>query len=126
MTTHTLDALALPAGMLWTDEFDWRPIESAAEYAVTGALIIDTATRQAGRPITLAAQADHGWMPRTTLLALYALTAAATTHTLTLADGRVFTVAFAAGEPITAAPVSRPEIPPADWPYVVTLRLIET
>ena len=41
-------------------------------------------------------------------------------------DGRSFTVAFRPGdEPITARQVWDREVPPADWPYVVTLRLIE-
>jgi hypothetical protein len=127
MATHTLGALALPAGMIWTDEFDWRAVETAQEYAVTGALIIDTATRQAGRPITLEGDDDHGWLSRAQLAALYGLTASPDdTYTLTLADGRQFLVTFApGGDPISARPIARPEIPPAEWPYVATLRLIE-
>jgi hypothetical protein len=126
MATHTLGALALPAGMIWTDEFDWRAVETAQEYALTGALILDAATRQAGRPITLEGADDHGWLTRTQLAALYGLTASPDdTYTLTLADGRQFLVTFAPGDPITARAIARPEIPPAAWPYVVTLRLIE-
>ena len=66
MTTHTLDGLALPAGMIWQDEFDWSPALSAQEYSLTGALVIDAGTRQAGRPITLAASvvpATHRTVP---------------------------------------------------------------
>ena len=129
MTTHTLDGLALPAGMIWQDEFDWSPALSAQEYSLTGALVIDAGTRQAGRPITLAASDDRGWsgMTRDKLITLRAKAAvAAATYTLQLADGRSFTVAFRPGdEPITARQVWDREVPPADWPYVVTLRLIE-
>ena len=129
MTTHTLDGLALPAGMIWQDEFDWSPTLSAQEYSVTGALVIDAGTRQAGRPITLAASDDRGWsgMTRDKLITLRAKAAVAgATYTLQLADGRSFTVAFRPGdEPITARQVWDREVPPADWPYVVTLRLIE-
>ena len=129
MTTHTLDGLALPAGMIWQDEFDWSPAMSAQEYSLTGALVIDAGTRQAGRPITLAASDDRGWsgMTRDKLITLRAKAAVAgATYTLQLADGRSFTVAFRPGdEPITARQVWDREVPPADWPYVVTLRLIE-
>ena len=129
MTTHTLDGLALPAGMIWQDEFDWSPTLSAQEYSLTGALVIDAGTRQAGRPITLAASDDRGWsgMTRDKLITLRAkAVVAGATYTLQLADGRSFTVAFRPGdEPITARQVWDREVPPADWPYVVTLRLIE-
>jgi hypothetical protein len=129
MTTHILDGLALPAGMIWQDEFDWSPALAAQEYSLTGALVIDAGTRQAGRPITLAASDDRGWsgMDRTKVLALRAKAAVAgASYTLQLADGRSFTVAFRPGEaPITARQIWDRELPPADWPYVVTLRLIE-
>ena len=75
MTTHTLDGLALPAGMIWQDEFDWSPALSAQEYSITGALVIDAGTRQAGRPITLQGTDTQAWMPRTTMLQLAALAA---------------------------------------------------
>ena len=129
MTTHTFDGIALPAGMIWEDEFDWSPAVATQEYSVTGALVIDAGTRQAGRPTPLPASADRGWsgMTRDKLITLRAKAAVAgATYTLQLADGRSFTVAFRPGdEPITARQVWDREVPPADWPYVVTLRLIE-
>lgn len=129
MSTHTLDGLSLPAGMIWQDEFDWSPALSSLEYSLTGALVIDGGTRQSGRPITLAASDDRGWsgMTRDKLLALRSKAAVAgATYALLLADGRTFNVAFRPGEePITARQVWDREVPPADWPYIVTLRLIE-
>ena len=128
-TPHILDGIELPAGMIWEDEFDWSPAIAAQEYSLTGALVIDAGARQAGRPITLAASDDRGWsgMTRSKLIALRAKAAAAgATYSLTLADGRAFTVAFRPGEsPIAARQVWDRELPPADWPYIVTLRLIE-
>jgi hypothetical protein len=127
--THTLDGIALHADMIWTDEFDWLPVESDMEFSLTGALIIDSGTRQAGRPITLAADDSRGWsgMTRTKLLALRAKAAVpGATYPLTLADGRAFTVAFRpGGEAITARQVWDRALPPADWPYILTLRLTE-
>ena len=124
---HTLGLLTLPRGMVWVDEFDWHAVAKATEYSLTGALLIDAATRQAGRAITLQAQDDAGWITRSVLQQLYALaTDAGATHTLTLADGRAFSVQFASGDnPVQARPISRPELPPATHPYVATVRLIE-
>lgn len=126
--THTLGAISLPSGMVWEDEFGWDKVQRSASYSVTGALILDVGTKLAGRPITLTAEADAGWIRRGTLRALYELVEGdpAARHTLTLADGRSFTVTFAPdGAPIVATPIGRPELPPDEWPYYITLRLIE-
>lgn len=129
MANHIFDGLELPSGMIWQDEFDWAPAVSAQEYSLTGALIIDAGLRQAGRPITLAASDDRGWsgMTRAKVQSLRSKAAApGATYALQLADGRSFTVAFRPGEePLSARQVWDRELPPADWPYVVTLRLIE-
>lgn len=125
-THHTLATIQIPRGLVWVDEYDWTPAETATEYSITGALLVDAGTRLAGRPITLQADTDAGWMPRSTLLQLQALAATpGATHALTLADGRTFATMFAPGQPITARPVARPELPTATHPYVATVRLIE-
>lgn len=123
---HTLGAVQLPRGMVWIDEHDWVPVERSVEYSVSGALLIDGGVRQAGRPITLEAVDDAGWISLLRLKALRTLASTLdTVHTLTLADSRTFSVQFAPGEPITARPVGRPELPSNSHPYVATLRLIE-
>lgn len=127
-TFHTLGDLQLPRGMVWDDEFSWSAVQKSAEYSVTGALLIDAAVKQAGRPITLRGDADAGWIRRSVVEALRALAAAEAVgeHLLTLADGRTFNVQFAPVEqPIEADPVARPELPPDTFPYVATVRLIE-
>lgn len=126
---HTLDAIALPRGMRWVDEFgDWTPVAREHEHSVTGALLIDVGVRQAGRPITLQAVDDQGWIRLDVLRALQALADASTTgtHVLTHADGRVFDVQFAPGPgAVTAHAVGTPEAPADHHPYVATVRLIE-
>ena len=94
MTTHhTLGSIAVPRGMVWVDEFDWVPVERAMTYSVTGALLIDEAPRNAGRPITLVGEVDAGWVGRGVVVQLHALASATdATYTLTLADGRSFAV----------------------------------
>ena len=123
--THTLGPLDIPRSLVWVDEFRWVAPVQAHEYSITGALIVDVATRQAGRPITLQGVDDHGWVARGDLAELWALVNTSTTPlALTLADGRHFTVRFAPDQPIDAQPITRAELPPAGLPYVVTLRLV--
>ena len=124
-THHTLGGIAVPRTLIWVDEFDWTAPLRAQEYSLTGALVVDVALRQAGRPITLSGEADHGWVRRSALQTLHQLVNTTTGPlSLTLADGRTFSVHFAAGEPITATPITRAELPPTNLPYYVTLRLV--
>ena len=123
---HTLGSLQIPRGLVWVDEFSWSRVDRASEHGTTGALLVDVAVRQAGRPITLQADSNAGWMQRSALQALYAMAEEPTaTYALTLADGRTFTVMFAPESPFEAKPVGRPELPTATNPYYATLRLIE-
>lgn len=125
-TYHLLDTVQLPRGLIWVDEFDWQPVEAAAEYSLTGALIYDSAVRQKGRPITLRADDDAGWMRRDVAQAVNALAATpGAVYVLTLADGRLFNVSFAPSQPFEARPVARPELPGPHHPYVATIRLLE-
>ena len=51
--------------LLWSDEFNWQPVEQQATRTITGALIVQAATRIAGRPITLSPEDDRSaWMTR--------------------------------------------------------------
>lgn len=123
--THTLGALDIPRSLIWVDEFNWTAPVQAHEYSITGALIVDVATRQAGRPITLQGVDDHGWVARGDLAALWALVNTTTAPlSLALADGRAFSVRFAPDAPIEAAPIARAELPSDALPYIVTLRLV--
>lgn len=125
MATHFLNGIALPGGMLWVDEFSWAAAQRSVERGITGAQIIDVATKVAGRPITLQGTQDQGWIRRATLQAVRALAdAPAGQYPLTLATGEQFTVVFAPDDPLEAQPISRPELPADTHPYVATLRLI--
>lgn len=127
MAKHTLDTLQLPSGLLWIDEHEWQPWVKETEYSTNGALLIDAAPRQAGRPITLQAESDAGWISYATLRGLYALAAQPlATFKFTHADGRHFDVQFAGSEAISVQErIGRPEIPTDDCQYVITIRLIE-
>lgn len=125
MADHHLNALALPGDLIWTDEFQWNPVERATEYAVTGALVVDVGERLAGRPITLESMDDGGWVSRTTLLALYSMAGDPDlTMVLTHGDGRTFNVTFAE-PPFEAEQVVAYSDPVGTTWYQLTLRLIE-
>jgi hypothetical protein len=63
--------LTLPDDLSWVDEHQWTPAVASASYLLTGALLIESATRQAGRPITLQAPDDMAWVSRTIVDQLY-------------------------------------------------------
>jgi hypothetical protein len=123
MAALKLGNITLPSDLLWSDEFDWTPIEQAKTYSLDGSLIIENQTRQAGRPITLTGEADQAWVTRSTVEALYALAQASTTRTLQLTDGRTFDVVFRHDQTaVEARPVGG--LVGVDH-YMITLRLME-
>jgi len=123
--------LLLPDDLLWSDEHAWSPTVSSVSYLLTGALLVQSATRQAGRPITLVGAPDMAWVTRAVVGLLYdwaraPLTADAGRFELTLSDARVFTVAFRhADTAIEAEPVAGfPARSETDF-YRLTVRLMQ-
>ena len=124
-------ALLLPDDLLWADEHAWSPAVTAVSYLLTGALLVQSATKQAGRPITLVGPSDMAWVTRATMATLHTWAAAPLAATsgrfeLTLRDARVFTVAFRhADTAIDAEPVlGFPAQSDTDF-YRITLRLMQ-
>ena len=74
MSTVTLSrgavTLSLPSSLAWTDELSWSAVEQTQTYTTTGALLIEEATKQAGRPYTLEGSEDRAWCERSLVLAL--------------------------------------------------------
>lgn len=127
--THSATTVTLSDDLSWIDEFDWHPVEQTQTYTTTGALIVESATRQAGRPITLAGAEDRAWCTRATCQQLAAWAAIpGATFTLTL-RGAPRTVAFdhASAPAFSAKPVvdwADSSFATGDW-YYTTLKLIE-
>lgn len=123
--------LGLDPDLHWSDEFEWAAVEQSIQRSLTGALIIHSAAKIKGRPLTLEPPAANAaWMSRATLVQLQIWEAdPALTLTLSL-RGAAYTVAFRRhdGLPIEARPVDFVADPLpgefGDW-YLVTLRLIE-
>lgn len=131
----TLGGIALPNGLRWEDEYAWSAVVQSTEHTLTGALVVEEATKQAGRPITLVGGRTWAWVTRATLDSLRTLLeAAGTPRTLVLHDARSFTVmGVRDGDkgPIEASPVpivrdSGPADPVTSTKYIIErIRLIE-
>lgn len=130
--------LHLPDGLVWEDEPEWSPVVQETGYTLTGALVLEEATRAAGRPITLvggrSGRTSWAWMTRSAALALKnALDAPGLIATLTLHDSRTFRVTprRADGPPVEVRPLpaiaDRPVADPKDsTTYVLErIRLLE-
>lgn len=114
--------------LYWEDEASWQPVEQAVSRSITGALIIDVATRTGGRPITLQPEDEaSAWTSRATLDQLRNWASeAGKTLTLTL-RGTTRDVMFRHhdGGALTASPVIHfNDVDSADW-YRCTIRLME-
>lgn len=74
MSTVTLSkdavTLDLPSSLSWSDELSWSAVEQTQTYTTTGALLIEEATKQAGRPYTLEGSDDRAWCTRSLVLTL--------------------------------------------------------
>lgn len=103
----TLNAITLPQGLLWEEEFTWSPLAQATEYSLTGALIVEQAIKQAGRPMTLIGGKDFAWITRAQVAILKALLDTGAVMTLTLHDARTFSVLPASDNPLSVYPLPR-------------------
>jgi hypothetical protein len=69
----TLDAITLPDGLIWEDEFDWTPVSQELAITITGSLLVQEGAALAGRPITLKGYDDGCWTSRSVIETLHAL-----------------------------------------------------
>lgn len=123
----TLDTVSLDCSMKWSDEFQWNKAISKSEYSLSGALLVQSAAMQAGRPITLAGGDDYGWVSRATVKALNLLAETPGRQmVLTLPDTRTFNVIFRPGDLGVEAHEVLPRAVPLDTDYcILTLRLTQ-
>ena len=126
--SHAGTTLALHPDLYWSDETSWHPVEQSAQRSITGALIVSSALRLGGRPITLQpVNDDSAWMPRATVDQLCAW-AAVPGRQMTLAlRGQAYETAFRHhdGAAVEAEPVVFFNDVQASDLYRVTLRLME-
>jgi len=127
----TLDAdgstVTLPADLQWLDDASWHPVEQSVQRTVTGALVVSTAARLAGRPITLAPADDQSaWITRATLDQLIGWAATPGQQMALTLRSVVRTVVWRHQDgAIDAAPVARfADVQSGDY-YLATLRFME-
>ena len=126
----TNETVPIENGFLWSDEFDWKPIEQNQERAVDGTLIVQEGKKKSGRPITLSPTDGQGWVKRSDLSTIqYWSTLQGEQFTLVFEyphDTRQFNVIFNHSDgAINAKPVMGfPTVSEGDY-YEVTLKFIE-
>ena len=126
----TNETVPIENGFLWSDEFDWKPIEQNQERAIDGTLIVQEGKKKSGRPITLSPTDGQGWIKRSDLSMIqYWSTLQAEQFTLIFEyphDTRQFNVIFNHGDgAINAKPVMGfPTVSDGDY-YEVTLKFLE-
>lgn len=129
-TTLTYDntTVTLPDDLYWADEFAWQPVQQTAERTITGALVIQQATRIAGRSITLRPDSqDAAWVSRGVLETLRVWSEIPRCEIIISYRGIERRVIWRHhdGEVIEATPVIHyADAQAADW-YTATLKFME-
>lgn len=131
--TLTKDAttLELPEDLFWIDEFSWSRVAQATERGTTGALLVDVAVRQGGRPITLQGEGNTAWITRADLKTLAAWSQLPGQQFALSLRGEAFTVIFDHGDGDTtnaiaqAAVVNFSDIGDGDFYCSLVLRFLE-
>lgn len=119
-------SVLIPDDLTWSDEFSWKPVAQSTERTLTGALVLQTAAKQGGRPITLSGDESSGWVARNVVEALYAAgEVPGQTMVLTLRGVAHNVVADQENGLITATPVVDYSDPLASDNYSVTLRFLK-
>jgi len=135
--TMTLDGIALPEDLYWSDETTPWAVGQTVSPTLTGALVIQEAALQTGRPITLESQRDGNTVvavvERSVLDQLLAMAALPNVAPMTLVmptyggGTATYTVRWRRvdGPAIEAEPiVFKAPIAPGDF-YTITLRLMQ-
>lgn len=114
-----------------SDEHEWSSLVSSTKYALDGTMIVEQSIRKAGKPYTMQAPSDMGFLNRSTVNALKAERdkLGATFWLDYRADGQVKRVKVifdtTGDDAVTAKPVKEFISPSLDDLFIVTLKLLE-
>lgn len=130
INTITNAVIELDDELYPSDEHDWSSLVSSTKYALDGTMIVEQSIRKAGRPYTMQAPSDMGFLTRSTVNALKAERdkLGATFWLDYRADGmvkRVKVMFDTTGEAINAKPVKEFISPSLDDLFIVTLKFLE-
>ncbi|MDR0770832.1 MAG: hypothetical protein LBE75_06490 [Burkholderiales bacterium] len=122
--------ILLPDDLQWVDEHAWTPVAQSASRLIDGALLVETAVKKKGRPITLRSPSeDMAWLPFSAVKTLHEWAEIeAAQFELTYRDGRTFTVIMAhdgQSSAVEAVPLKGFPARADDEPFGLTLRLME-
>lgn len=122
----TLDGIALPTGLLWSDEYASNRVSQTVRRTIDGSVVVFYGEMRAGAPITLESLPDAGWMTKSQVEAI-ALRAASPGGVYTLMlRGQAWSVMFChhdapAFEAKPLVPLANPQS--GDF-YLATLKLM--
>ncbi len=105
-------SVVLPPDLEWTDELSWCPVVQRVRWSLTGALLLESAARQAGRWVTLEGDESRAWMLRSDLLTVKGWAAMPGLQLDLDYHGSLFDVVFRHGEGDGAGAIeARPVFP---------------
>ena len=122
----SIDGVHLPDNLIWVDEFSTTQVAASHTRSLTGALIVQTSLKLAGRSIVLDGQAG-GWVTHTQLTALRLLLEVNPDKTFIL-DYRGITQDViqnaSTGPALTSTAIVDYETPTAEDYYWINLKLL--
>ena len=117
----SIDTVILHSRMAWVNEFSESTVLSSVAYGLLGNLIVQYGDRKGGIPMTL----KGGAYTRATLIALHNLQKLMKTYTLTMPDGRIFTIIFDGKNAIRPTPIGEYHDITMELYYELELSLIQ-
>ena len=121
-----LDTVALPDGLVWTDEFAAQAVAQTVRRTLDGSVVVFYGQHSGGLPITLESEPDAGWLTRTQVEALKLRADSPGGIFILELRGQVYQVMFRNQEPpaFEAKPLVALAHPqPGDF-YLATLKLM--
>lgn len=116
----TLGGIELPNDLAWPDRYSWQSVAVNVEHSLTGAALVSSSEKLAGRPITLQSADNRAWVSRETVDALKILQAdAGATYSLSV-RGESYDVVI---QSVEATPLY--DLADDSDACVVTIKLIE-
>ena len=121
-----LDTITLPDDLLWVNEYQWNPVEQNIDRSLSGALLVQEQNKLYGRSVVLSGGTEAGWVSRSTVVALQALSEMANKiMTLTLPNNTQLSVIFDRDEnPVEAQQIFPFAYPDDDCQYSIRIRLL--
>jgi len=102
----TLDAITLPEGLRWDNEYEWTPVAQESQRSLTGAVVLTSGVKLKGRSIILAGDTSSVYISRLDLRVLEALLPSNPTMSLVIGGRAAIDVIFDhAATPIVSSPL---------------------